>query len=121
MLENEKHKRSIGKAYYARMRNFRHYATGKSSKLAGNLPAICPGVTAKGCPGGIALDTTWILSEFCFILSFSGSGFRFRIRSPFPDMDEEQKDEPDRQAHDTPGGQAEGGPDRQAGTEQITR
>jgi|LakMenE01Jun11ns_1017448.scaffolds.fasta_scaffold9046495_1 hypothetical protein len=36
-------------------------------------------------------------------------------------MDEEQKDEPDRQAHDTPGGQAEGGPDRQAGTEQIAR
>ncbi len=31
-------------------------------------------------------------------------------------MDEEQKDEPDRQAHDTPGGQAEGGPDCQAGT-----
>jgi hypothetical protein len=36
-------------------------------------------------------------------------------------MDEEQKDEPDRQAHDTPGGQAEGEPDRQAGTEQIAR
>jgi hypothetical protein len=68
----------------------------------------------------------WRWTRLEFFLSFVLFFFLWiRISFPdpesCPDMDEEEKDEPDRQAHDTPGGQAEGGPDRQAGTEQIAR
>lgn len=84
------------------MRNFRHYATGKSSKLAG--------------PGHDLNSFRVLFYSFFLWIRIS-----FPDPESSPDMDEEQKDEPDRQAHDTPGGQAEGGPDRQAGTEQIAR